>query len=37
LQDGDDFTVGIVRDKKSTTVKGKAETLRPKRTTRTII
>jgi serine protease Do len=37
LQDGDDFTVGIVRDKKTTTLKGKAETLRPKRTTRTII
>jgi serine protease Do len=37
LQDGDEFTVGIVRDKKSTTVKGKAETLRPRRTTRTII
>ena len=37
LHDGDDFTVGIVRDKKATTVKGKAETLRPRRTTRTII
>jgi len=37
LQDGDDFTVGIVRDKKTTTLKGKAETLRPKRTTRTSI
>ena len=37
LHDGDDFTVGIVRDKKPTTVKGKAETLRPRRTTRTII
>lgn len=37
LQDGDDFTVGVVRDKKPTTLKGKAETLRPRRTTRTII
>ena len=37
LQDGDEFTVGVVRDKKPTTLKGKAETLRPKRTTRTII
>lgn len=37
LQDGDEFTVGIVRDKKSMTLKGKAETLRPRRTTRTII
>jgi serine protease Do len=37
LQDGDEFTVGIVRDKKSMTLKGKAETLRPRRTTRAII
>jgi serine protease Do len=37
LQDGDEFTVGVVRDKKATTLKGKAETLRPRRTTRTII
>ncbi len=37
LQDGDEFTVGVVRDKKPTTLKGKAETLRPKRTTRTVI
>lgn len=37
LQDGDDFTVGVVRDKKPTTLKGKAETIRPRRTTRTII
>ena len=37
LQDGDEFTVGIVRDKKSMTLKGKAETLRPRRTTRTVI
>lgn len=37
LQDGDEFSVGIVRDKKSTTLKGKAETLRPRRTTRAII
>lgn len=37
LQDGDEFTVGIVRDKKPTTVKGKAETVRPRRTTRSIV
>jgi serine protease Do len=37
LQDGDEFTVGIIRDKKPTTVKGKAETIRPRRTTRSII
>lgn len=37
LHDGDEFTVGIVRDKKPTTLKGKAETVRPRRTTRTII
>jgi serine protease Do len=37
LHDGDDFTVGVVRDKKPTTLKGKAETARPRRTTRTII
>ena len=37
LQDGDEFTVGVVRDKKSMTLKGKAETLRPHRTTRTVI
>ena len=37
LQDGDEFTVGVVRDKKPTTLKGKAETLRPRRTTKAII
>ncbi len=37
LKDGDEFTVGIVRDKKATTLKGKAETVRPRRTTRTVI
>jgi serine protease Do len=37
LRDGDEFTVGIVRDKKPTTLKGKAETVRPRRTSRTII
>jgi serine protease Do len=37
LQDGDEFTVGVVRDKKSLTLKGKAETTRPRRTSRTVI
>ena len=36
LQDGDDFTASIVRDKKSLTLKGKIETLRPRRTYRSI-
>ena len=31
LQDGDEFTVGVVRDKKSLTLKGKAETTRSRR------
>jgi serine protease Do len=37
LQDGDDFTVGVVRDKKSLALKGKVETLRPRRTYRSVI
>ena len=37
LEDGDDFTVVIVRDKKPLTLKGKYETPRATRTTRTII
>ena len=34
LQDGDEFTVGVVRDKKSLTLKGKAETTRSRHTYR---
>ena len=34
LQDGDEFTVGVVRDKKSLTLKGKSETTRSRRTYR---
>lgn len=34
LQDGDEFTVGVVRDKKSMTLKGKVETARSRRTYR---
>jgi serine protease Do len=34
LQDGDEFTVGVVREKKSLTLKGKAETTRSRRTYR---
>jgi serine protease Do len=37
LQDGDEFTVGVVRDKKSLTLKGKAETTRSRRTYRSVI
>jgi serine protease Do len=37
LQDGDEFTVGVMRDKKPTTLKGKAETTRPRRTSRSIV
>jgi S1-C subfamily serine protease len=37
LQDGDEFTVGVVRDKKSLTLKGKAETTRSRRTSRTML
>jgi serine protease Do len=34
LEDGEDFSVGVVRDKKSLTLKGKAESSRPRRTYR---
>jgi len=37
LQDGDEFTVGVMRDKKALTLKGKAETTRPKPTHRSIV
>jgi serine protease Do len=37
LQDGDEFTVGVVRDKKALTLKGKAETTRTRRTYRSVI
>ena len=37
LKDGDEFTVGIVRDKKATTLKGTVETVRPRRTSKAII
>jgi serine protease Do len=37
LDDGDEFTVGIVRDKKPQTLKGKYESSRTTRTSRTII
>jgi serine protease Do len=37
LQDGDEFTVGVVRDKKSMTLKGKVETARSRRTYRSVI
>ena len=37
LQDGDEFTVGVVRDKKSLTLKGKAEATRTRRTYRSEI
>jgi serine protease Do len=37
LQDGDEFTVGVMRDKKPQTLKGKAETTRPRRTYRSVI
>jgi serine protease Do len=37
LDDGDEFTIAIVRDKKPLTLKGKYESARPTRTTRTII
>ncbi len=37
LDDGDEFTIGIVRDKKSQTLKGKYESSRATRTSRTII
>jgi len=37
LTDGEEFTVAMMRDKKPVTLKGKAETTRPRRTSRTII
>ena len=37
LEEGDEFTIGVVRDKKPLTLKGKYETARGTRTTRTII
>ena len=37
LEDGDEFTVGVVRDKKALTLKGKLETLRNRRTYRSEI
>ena len=37
LQEGDEFTLGIVRDKKALTLKGKAEATRPKSTYRSIV
>jgi serine protease Do len=37
LQDGDEFTVAVMRDKKPMTLKGKAETTRPRRTSRAIV
>lgn len=37
LEDGDEFTVGVIRDKKAMTLKGKAETTRPKSTYRSIV
>ncbi len=37
LDDGDAFTIGIVRDKKPQTLKGKYESTRATRTSRTIV
>jgi serine protease Do len=37
LENGDEFTVGVMRDKKSLTLKGKADAARPHRTARAII
>jgi len=37
LQDGDEFTMGVVRDKKALTLKGKLETVRSRRTYRSEI
>jgi serine protease DegQ len=37
LQDGDEFTIGVIRDKKGVTLKGKAERTRPRRTYRSVI
>jgi serine protease Do len=37
LTDGDEFTIGVVRDKKSLTLKGKSEGTRSRRTYRSVI
>jgi serine protease Do len=37
LADGDEFTVGVVRDKKALTLKGKSEATRSRRTYRSVI
>ena len=37
LHDGDEFTVGVMREKKPVTLKGKAETTRPRRTYRSVV
>jgi serine protease Do len=37
LQDGAEFTIGVMRDRKAVTLKGKAEPTQPRRTFRTII
>jgi serine protease Do len=37
LHDGDEFTIGVIRDKKAVTLKGKAETTRPRRTYRSVV
>ena len=37
LQDGDEFSIGVIRDKRPMTLKGKAEPIRPRRITRSII
>jgi serine protease Do len=37
LQDGDEFTVGVMREKKPMTLKGKVETTRPRRTYRSVV
>ena len=37
LDDGDEFTIGIVREKKAQTLKGKYESSRATRTSRTIL
>jgi C-terminal processing protease CtpA/Prc len=37
LQEGDEFTLGVMREKKPMTLKGKAETARPRRTYRSIV
>jgi serine protease Do len=37
LEDGEEFTLGIVRDRKPMTLKGKVESMRPRRTYRSIV